>query len=169
MENLDFILRHAIEEVLDLVRERARMNQLKMRIDYPKSIPDGINGDSTRVRQILINLVGNAVKFTHAGEVAVEVRIDGDEDAKMLKISVKDTGIGISGENSQKLFIDFSQADASISRRYEDTGLGLSISRRLIELMNGVIWVKSEEGVGSNFSFRLPYASATSDVSTQVR
>jgi len=169
MENLDFILRHAIEEVLDLVRERARMNQLKMRIDYPKSIPDGINGDSTRVRQILINLVGNAVKFTHAGEVAVEVRIDGDEDSKMLKISVKDTGIGISGENSQKLFIDFSQADASISRRYEDTGLGLSISRRLIELMNGVIWVKSEEGVGSNFSFRLPYASATSDVSTQVR
>lgn len=169
MENLDFNLRHAIEEVLDLVRERARMKQLKMRIDYPHNIPDGINGDPTRVRQILINLVGNAVKFTHAGEVAVEVRIDGDEGSKMLRISVKDTGIGISGENSQKLFTDFSQADASISRRYEGTGLGLSISRRLVELMNGVIWVKSEEGIGSNFSFRLPYMPATSDVSTQVR
>lgn len=169
MENLDFNLRHAIEEVLDLVRERARMKQLKMRIDYPDNIPDGINGDPTRVRQILINLVGNAVKFTHAGEVAVEVRIDGDEGSKMLRINVKDTGIGISGENSQKLFTNFSQADASISRRYEGTGLGLSISRRLVELMNGVIWVKSEEGIGSNFSFRLPYMPATSDVSTQVR
>ncbi len=169
MENLDFNLRHAIEEVLDLVLERARMKQLKMRIDYPDDIPDGINGDPTRVRQILINLVGNAVKFTHAGEVAVEVRIDGDEGSKMLRVSVKDTGIGISDANSQKLFSDFSQADSSISRRYEGTGLGLSISKRLVELMKGVIWVESEEGIGSNFSFRLPYKPATSDVSAQVR
>ncbi len=169
MENLDFNLKYAIEEVLDLVRERARMKQLKMRIDYPDNIPDGINGDPTRVRQILINLVGNAVKFTHAGEVAVEVRVDGDEGSKMLRVSVKDTGIGISGENSQKLFADFSQADASISRRYEGTGLGLSISKRLIELMNGIIWVESQEGIGSNFSFRLPYMPATSDVSAQLR
>lgn len=169
MENLDFNLRYTIEEVLDLVRERAKAKNINLRIVYPREIPDGINGDPTRIRQILINLIGNAVKFTHVGEVSVEVQLDGDDEHQMLRVSVVDTGIGISGANSEKLFVDFTQADASISRRYEGTGLGLSISKRLIELMKGVIWVDSQEGVGSNFSFRLPYIPATSDVSEKLR
>jgi len=169
MENLDFNLRYTIEEVLDLVRERAKAKNINLRMVYPRDIPDGINGDPTRIRQILINLIGNAVKFTHIGEVTVEVQLDGDDEHQMLRVSVVDTGIGISGANSEKLFVDFTQADASISRRYEGTGLGLSISKRLIELMKGVIWVDSQEGVGSNFSFRLPYIPATSDVSAKLR
>lgn len=169
IENLDFNLRNAVEEVMDLVRERARVKNLRLNIEFPDDIAAGINGDPTRFRQILINLVGNAVKFTHQGGVGVRATMLDEQGKKFIEFRVIDTGIGISPENQKKLFSDFSQADASISRHYEGTGLGLAISKRLVELMGGRIWVESKEGVGSEFCFTLPFNEASSDVSSDAR
>ena len=101
-------------------------------------------GDPTRFRQILINLVGNAVKFTHSGSVTIQSTVIGKAPDQTIEFRVIDTGIGLSKENTRNLFSDFSQADSSISRQYEGTGLGLSISKRLVELMGGRIRVESE-------------------------
>ncbi|MBO6521972.1 MAG: response regulator [Rhodospirillales bacterium] len=169
IENLDFNIRNAVEEVIDLVRERARVKNLRLNIDFPDDIEAGINGDPTRFRQVLINLVGNAVKFTHKGGVGVRATMVNEQDKSFIEFRVIDTGIGISPENQKKLFSDFSQADASISRHYEGTGLGLAISKRLVELMGGRIWVESKEGVGSEFCFTLPFRKATSDVAGEAR
>lgn len=169
IEYLDFNLKTAIDEVLDLVRERARVKEIDLLVDYPEEKYIGMHGDPTRFRQILINLVGNAVKFTHAGSVTIQSRVIGKAPDQAIEFRVIDTGIGISKENSRRLFSDFSQADSSISRQYEGTGLGLSISKRLVELMDGKIRVESEEGVGSTFFFTLPYQKAKSDVSHVAR
>lgn len=169
IENLDFNVRAVVEEVLDLVRERARVKKLRLDFKFPDDMEVGMNGDPTRFRQILINLVGNAVKFTHKGGVSVHASQSGEGENRTIEFRVIDSGIGISPENQKKLFTDFSQADASITRHYEGTGLGLAISRRLVELMNGKIWVESEEGAGSQFCFRLPFRKATSDVTDAMR
>ena len=169
IEYLDFNLKTAIDEVLDLVRERARVKKIDLLVDYPEEKYIGMYGDPTRFRQILINLVGNAVKFTHAGSVTIQSTVIGKAPDQTIEFRVIDTGIGLSKENTRNLFSDFSQADSSISRQYEGTGLGLSISKRLVELMGGRIRVESEEGVGSTFSFTLPYQKAKSDVSHVAR
>ncbi|WNJ98841.1 ATP-binding protein [Thalassospiraceae bacterium LMO-JJ14] len=169
IEFLDFNLKSTVEEILDLVRERARFKKLELNFDFGDGMAVGMHGDPMRFRQILINLVGNAVKFTHAGSVTIKARLFGDAPAQTVEFRVIDTGIGISQENCKKLFSDFSQADASISRHYEGTGLGLAISKRLVELMGGKIWVESEEGVGSSFCFTLPFHKAKSDVSKVSR
>ncbi|MEQ8320446.1 MAG: ATP-binding protein [Rhodospirillales bacterium] len=169
IENLDFNMKTAIEEVLDLVRERARLKNLKLNVEFPEDMEVGMHGDPTRFRQILINLVGNAVKFTHEGGVTIKARTIRQEPTAAVEFKVIDTGIGISKENSKKLFFDFSQADSSISRHYEGTGLGLAISKRLVELMGGKIWVDSEVGEGSEFCFTLPYHKATTDVTNISR
>lgn len=169
IEHLDFNIRSAVDEVLDLVRERARVKNLSLDVDFPDDIDVGVHGDPTRFRQILINLVGNAVKFTHTGGITVRARQPGEGEERFFEFRVIDTGIGISPENQKRLFSDFSQADASISRHYEGTGLGLAISKRLVELMGGEIWVESEEGKGSQFCFRLPFEKAKSDVTGLVR
>ncbi|MEX0695660.1 MAG: ATP-binding protein [Rhodospirillales bacterium] len=164
IEFLDFNLRTAIDEVLDLVRERARVKKIDLQVAYPDEKYIGMYGDPSRIRQILINLVGNAVKFTHTGSVTIQSTVSGHAPDQTIEFRVIDTGIGISKENSRGLFSDFSQADASISRQYEGTGLGLSISKRLVELMHGKIWFESEEGVGSTFFFTLPYQKARTDI-----
>ncbi len=169
IENLDFNMKTAIEEVLDLVRERARLKNLTLNVEFPDDMDVGMHGDPTRFRQILINLVGNAVKFTHEGGVTIKTRMIGQEPTATVEFKVIDTGIGISRENSKKLFFDFSQADSSISRHYEGTGLGLAISKRLVELMGGKIWVDSTVGEGSEFCFTLPYHKATTDVTNISR
>lgn len=169
IEFLDFNLKATVEEILDLVRERARFKKLELNFDFDDAMSVGMHGDPMRFRQILINLVGNAVKFTHAGSVTIKARLIGDAPDQVVEFRVIDTGIGISQQNCKKLFSDFSQADASISRHYEGTGLGLAISKRLVELMGGRIWVESEEGVGSSFCFTLPYHKAKSDVSNVSR
>lgn len=169
IENLDFNLRTTVEEVLDLVRERARFKKLALNVDFQDGMDIGMHGDPTRFRQVLINLVGNAVKFTHAGSVSIKASVRGNDADQVVEFRVVDTGIGISEENTRRLFSDFSQADASISRHYEGTGLGLSISKRLVELMGGEIWVESEEGKGSAFCFTLPFRKATNDVTNAAR
>ena len=119
-------------------------------------MPRWLNGDPTRVRQILTNLVGNAVKFTEQGEVVVRVTSEGlRDDAIRLNVAVSDTGIGIPMEAQALVFDVFSQADGSTTRKFGGTGLGLVISKRLSELMGGTMWVESEEGKGSSFYVKL--------------
>ena len=113
-----------------------------------------MKGDMVRIRQILINLIGNAVKFTHSGEIAVECGPAAEEDDWLpLRFEVRDTGIGISPEARSRIFDSFSQADASTTRRFGGTGLGLSIAKQLVQMMGGEIGVESEMGVGSTFCF----------------
>lgn len=164
IEYLDFHLQNSIDEAVDLVRERARMKGLSLKTRFDPKLPEGINGDPTRVRQVLINLIGNAVKFTQQGEVAVISERVMQDGHPMIRISIADTGIGMNEATLNKLFADFSQADASISRRYEGTGLGLAISKRLVGLMGGDIGVTSSEGEGSTFWFTIPLRNATTSV-----
>ena len=117
-------------------------------------IPEVVKGDSTRLRQIIVNLVGNAIKFTSEGEVALRVQAqDKDDQDLILHFSVSDTGIGIPPEKQKVIFDPFTQADTSTTRRFGGTGLGLTISSRLVEMMNGKIWVESQVGSGAQFHF----------------
>jgi CheY-like chemotaxis protein len=150
-----FDLRECIESALDLIAGRAVEKGIDLAYLLEDNIPAGICGDVTRLRQILLNLLGNAVKFTEKGEVVLAVK-RGKEQNELL-FSVRDTGIGIPPERMDALFRSFSQADSSTTRRYGGTGLGLAISKRLVEMMGGSIKVKSEgvPGKGSTFSFTI--------------
>ncbi|MDI1445450.1 response regulator [Polyangium sp. 6x1] len=158
LEEQPFALRPCVEEALDLVAVAARKKGLELGAFVDPRTPPGIFGDVTRLRQVLVNLLGNAVKFTAAGEITVEIA-PVDEPAPsgklVLRFSVRDTGIGIPKDRLGRLFQSFSQVDASISRRYGGTGLGLAICKRLVELMHGRIDVESEEGVGTTFHFTI--------------
>lgn len=154
LENIHFPLRQTVEETLDLLAERAENKGLELLLFVQEDVPDHLIGDPGRLRQILINLIGNAIKFTEAGEVLVEVMVHVEAERNgtaRLHIRVKDTGIGISPEAQQRLFQSFSQVDASMTRKYGGTGLGLAISRQLCELMGGQVGAESEPGQGSTF------------------
>ena len=165
IEEIDFDLRDAIGKVIDLLWPRADDKGLTLNAEIPSGLETSVSGDPSRLRQILINLVGNAIKFTHEGEVSVHVAMEENEESTPTYLfSVSDTGIGIDDDAKKALFADFTQADSSISRKYGGTGLGLSISKRLIELMGGEIGVESEPGRGSRFWFRLPLKEASGTV-----
>jgi two-component system, sensor histidine kinase and response regulator len=154
LEVVDFDLRTTVEETLDLVAERAQSKGLELLLEFRSDVPRCLRGDPGRIRQVLLNLVGNAIKFTEKGEVQVSVlREESSADGERIKFEVRDTGIGISPEARARLFQPFEQADASMTRRYGGTGLGLSISKRLTELMRGTIGAESEPGKGSCFWF----------------
>ncbi|MBI3839000.1 MAG: response regulator [Planctomycetia bacterium] len=151
-----------IEEVLSLMRVRAIETGLSLEADYLGPIPEIIRTDPTRLRQILINLIGNAIKFTETGSVRLAVSCQPTDARRLrLRIDVMDTGIGMSQEQIDRLFQPFSQADASASRKYGGTGLGLVISRRLAEILGGSIKVRSKPGVGT--TFRLTIDAGGSD------
>jgi len=151
-----FNLRECLEGALDVLAPLCADKQLELLGEIAPGVPGLVSGDPTRLRQILVNLLGNAAKFTEKGEVAVTIRRGGDEGGKLeLIFSVRDTGIGISAEAIARLFQSFTQVDASTTRKYGGTGLGLAISRRLAELMGGRMWVDSQEGGGSNFQFTI--------------
>jgi TMAO reductase system sensor TorS len=155
---VDFPLRAALREVIESFSERASRKGLSLECSVGEDIPDALHGDAVRLRQVLNNLIGNAIKFTEAGRIAVAVeRAQGDA----LRFSVGDTGIGIDAEDRALIFDAFAQADTSHSRRYGGTGLGLSISRQLIELMGGRLGLESTPGQGSTFWFEVPFAPAT--------
>jgi CheY-like chemotaxis protein len=151
-----FQVRETIEGALDLLAPRVAEKQLDLLYEVADGVPGTMRGDATRLRQILVNLIGNAVKFTDRGEVVLSVHARPGEDGRIeLEFAVSDTGIGISREGLQRIFQPFMQADATTTRRYGGTGLGLAISKRLAELMGGRLWAESEQGQGSTFSFTI--------------
>ncbi len=153
-EVTDFDLRSTIEACVDLVAESAQSKGIELAADLAPDVPSALRGDSGRIRQVLTNLLSNAVKFTHDGEVVVDVTKLEENDLQVaIRVSVRDTGIGIAPENQSRLFEAFMQADASTTRRYGGTGLGLAISRQLVERMGGQIGFDSEPGKGSVFHF----------------
>jgi CheY-like chemotaxis protein len=163
IENIDFALDESISHVGTLFEEQAGAHSVGFAVRLDPDLPRFVVGDPTRLRQILVNLVGNAFKFTESGSVTVRVerRPEDQHDRagrNMIRFSVEDTGIGIAPEALPRLFQKFEQADATTTRRYGGTGLGLAICRQLVELMGGTIGVASTPGVGSTFSFVLPLA-----------
>ena len=156
LEKQPFDVRACLEESLDLLAQRAGEKGLELAYACAPDVPLGIVGDFTRVRQILVNLLANAVKFTERGEVVVTVdSANLDDGALQLHFAVRDTGIGIPPERMDRLFRAFSQVDASTTRKYGGTGLGLTISKRFAEMMGGRMWVESQSGVGSTFHFTI--------------
>ncbi|MEW6301167.1 MAG: response regulator [Thermodesulfobacteriota bacterium] len=154
LEVIDFDLRAALEESVELFARQAHDKGIELAYLLPADVPTAVRGDPGRLRQVLLNLIGNALKFTDKGEVSVRVALAYDAgDALLLRFEVSDTGIGISPEQRGRLFHSFSQVDASTSRRYGGTGLGLAISKKLVEMMGGTIDVESEPGKGSTFWF----------------
>ncbi len=163
LEEQPFELRSGIEECLDVVAAGAAAKGLDLAYELDEGAPERLVGDVTRVRQVLVNLLGNAVKFTACGEVVLRVGVRADDAGLEVRASVRDTGIGIASERLGRLFQPFSQGDMSMTRRYGGTGLGLAISRRLAEHMSGQVWVESRAGAGSifHFTFRARRAEAT--------
>lgn len=161
LETIAFPLETAIEQAVDLIREPARRKHLALETRIDLDVPAVVRGDPGRLRQILVNLLGNAVKFTDQGSVAVRVMCDCDAPGH-LRFQVRDTGIGIAPEAHSRLFAPFEQADGSTTRRYGGTGLGLAITRRLVERMGGTIEVDSQKGCGSTFAFTASLPAATS-------
>jgi CheY-like chemotaxis protein len=156
LESRAFELRPAVEQAVALFTARAREKGLRLILTIDAQVPEAISGDAGRLRQILVNLVGNAVKFTEAGEVAVAVTAcDAPGKWRRIAFVVRDSGPGIAPEHQQRIFDSFSQVDASISRKYGGTGLGLAISRSLAEQMGGQIRVESQVGRGASFSFSI--------------
>ena len=154
LERVAFSPREAIDGAFGIVAVHAEQKDLELICDVDPDVPRKIVGDEMRLRQILINLLSNAVKFTQQGEVVVSAQVvDASDDEIRLQFSVRDTGIGISEEGQRKLFQEFSQVDTSTTRKFGGTGLGLAICARLVNLMQGRIWVESEPGIGSTFHF----------------
>ena len=158
LEVAPFDLRACVESAFDLVTEPAARKGLELAFLIDPAIPDGISGDVTRLRQVMVNLLANAVKFTEVGEVVMTV--EPGEAPNELHLAVRDTGIGIPADRAHKLFEEFSQLDSSTTRKYGGTGLGLAVSKRLAELMGGTMWVESVEGEGATFHFTITAAPA---------
>jgi CheY-like chemotaxis protein len=164
LENIAFNLTDTLNETITIFRPRLLGSQVKMELKQSQTVPKYVKGDQVRLKQILSNLLGNAVKFTEKGTIAIEVRVlEEAADYIKLKFDVKDTGIGIEEENLIKLFKSFSQADASTTRKYGGTGLGLAISKSLTEMMGGMIGVTSQKGVGSDFYFSIVFTKVVDE------
>ena len=154
LESSDFSLRDNLDETVATCGLRANEKGLELAVEVMPDVPDALVGDPGRLRQVVVNLVGNAVKFTDFGEVVVRVDKESQSDGQVdLRFSVRDTGIGIAADTSERLFRAFSQLDASTTRKYGGTGLGLAITSQLVERMGGRVWVESELGSGSTFCF----------------
>jgi len=157
LERTGFSLNDLLEKVTEMVAVRAHEKGLALVCEIAPNVPTDLVGDSTRLRQVLLNLLGNAIKFTESGEVALRVTPDADSSVPTaLRFTISDTGIGIPGEKLGRVFERFTQADSSTTRRFGGSGLGLTISKRLVELMGGRIWAESTVGKGSVFSFAVP-------------
>lgn len=162
LEAQPFSMESTIEDVLDLLSTKAEEKGLELLYDTAPGTPDFIVSDPTRLNQILVNLTGNALKFTDEGEILIHVReVNRGPESSLLEFEVRDTGIGIPPEKMDRLFRSFSQVDASTTRKYGGTGLGLAICKKLVGLMGGRIWIESEVGKGSSFFFTIQAGRAS--------
>ena len=169
LERTGFSLKEQTEIAIEMVTARAQEKGLTLSCDIAADVPDNVIGDPTRLRQVLMNLLGNAIKFTASGTVSLRVANAGDPSSPTsLRFSVQDTGIGIPDEKQARVFERFTQADSSTTRRFGGSGLGLTISKRLVELMGGRIWVDSKVAMGSTFSFALPLEVETNSPRTDA-
>jgi signal transduction histidine kinase len=169
IENIDFDLRNAVEDTIEAMYFKAYSKNIELISVIDPNVPSLLKGDPGRLRQIIVNLVNNAVKFTEQGEVVLKVSIEHEtENDVTLAFKVKDTGIGISKEKQDKLFESFTQADSSITRKYGGTGLGLSICRLFTGLMGGDIGVQSEPGKGSEFYFTVKFEKQNKTIKTKT-
>ncbi len=158
LETIEFLLRDTLGDTLHALGVKAAEKKLELAYLVPPDVPDALLGDPGRLRQIILNLVGNAIKFTDQGEVVLAVTVeDRDEEHVHLHFLVSDTGIGIPADKQRQIFEAFTQADTSTTRRYGGTGLGLTISMQLVKLMGGRLWVESEAGKGSTFHFDIRF------------
>ncbi len=170
LEAIDFDLHHMVRSTMCIVSQKAVGKGLKTFCSIDDKIKFYVEGDPTRLRQIMINLIGNAIKFTDHGSVGVTVRIAEDlGEKKIIQFSVTDTGIGIPDDKKDIIFKSFSQADAATTRTYGGTGLGLAICKTYIEKMGGIIWIESREGKGSSFLFKIPFKVKESIVQQQTQ
>jgi len=159
VEIVDFSLRDVLDDTMKALSLRAHQKGLELACHVLPDVPDALQGDPTRLRQIVMNLVGNAIKFTSSGEVVIRVEAEKEEDdAAQLHFAVQDTGVGIPLEKQKSIFEAFTQADSSMTRRFGGTGLGLTISSKLVNILGGRIWVESAPGQGSTFHFTLSYS-----------
>jgi signal transduction histidine kinase len=154
METVDFSLRKTLDDIIRILAFRAQEKTLFLTCHVEPDVPDGIRGDPGRLRQVLLNLVGNAIKFTSEGGVSIAVEMPAvDESEGLLQFAVTDSGIGIPFDKQHSVFEAFTQADTSVTRKYGGTGLGLAISSRLVQMMGGRLWLTSMPGEGSTFHF----------------
>jgi PAS domain S-box-containing protein len=169
LEHVEFRLRDSIADTLKSLALRAQEKEIELASHFPVDIPDALIGDPDRLRRIVVNLVGNAIKFTDRGEVVLRANLESQaKDDILLHFSVTDTGIGIPVEKQQRIFEAFAQADTSTTRKYGGTGLGLAISAQLCELMGGVMWVESEVGRGSTFHFTAHFGRTQAPVEEKI-
>ncbi len=169
LESVPFCLRDSMGDILAALALRASEKGLELAYNIPPEVPDSVMGDPGRLRQIILNLVGNAIKFTEKGEVVVSVKPESETGDKVdLHFTVSDTGIGIAPDKQKKIFEAFTQADTSTSRIYGGTGLGLTISSKLVEMMGGRIWVEGSVGKGSTFHFIVPLGLLKEPISKHV-
>jgi PAS domain S-box-containing protein len=169
LESAEFDLREVMESTLKTLAVRAGEKKLELLCEIGPDVPERVRGDAVRLRQVLTNLTGNAIKFTEHGEVALRVvKEPGAEQALLLRFTVADTGVGILASKLQVIFDPFSQADTSTTRKYGGTGLGLTISSRLVQMMGGKIWVESEVGRGSQFHFTVKLEAGGSKESRTI-
>jgi signal transduction histidine kinase/CheY-like chemotaxis protein len=157
LERIPFDLRELVEQSADIYALKASSKGLELAVDVAGSLPAQVSGDPARLRQIILNLISNAIKFTEHGEIVVSVTPDADG---RLRFAVRDTGIGIPAGKQEAIFASFTQVDSSTTRKYGGTGLGLTISRKLVDMMGGRLWVESREGEGSTFHFELALDAA---------
>ena len=170
LEETEFEIRDVLQDTLKTLAVRADKKKLELLAHVSLDVPGTLVGDPTRLRQLIVNLVGNAIKFTERGNVVVDAELNSiSAEAVHLHFRVSDTGIGIPVEKQQIIFESFSQADGSTTRRFGGTGLGLTISRQLVELMGGRMWVESEPGKGSTFHFTTAFRQGAAHVSTEER
>ena len=154
LDDIDFDLRTTIEDAAEMLAVKAEETGLELTCHIKPDVPTALAGDPFRLRQIIVNLASNAIKFTDEGQVTISVETEKEEDSSVfLHFNVSDTGIGISPDMTETIFDSFSQVDGSTKRKYGGTGLGLAISKQLVEMMGGRIWVESEPGKGSTFHF----------------
>ena len=166
----EFALAPSLAETLQVMRFRAKQKGIELRWQVEANVPDRVIGDATRLRQVLVNLVGNAIKFTERGEVSVQVETQEQSvERVILHFRVTDSGIGIAKDKQSMIFEAFTQADSSTTRNYGGTGLGLAITTRLVTLMEGKLWVESEWGQGSTFHFTVTLGLAPQESALAMR